>query len=91
MLLLALAAAAMLLQAGAATSLAAKLRRVIVGTSGKDTLRGNAADNKIYGGRSADRLFGGGGQRPDARPAPAATRSPAAPATTSSTATRPPT
>ena len=45
----------MLLQAGVATSLAAQFRRVIVGTSGKDTIRGNAGDNKIYGGRSADR------------------------------------
>ena len=40
---------------------AAQLRRVIDGTSGKDTLRGNGDDNKIYGGRSADRLFGYGG------------------------------
>ena len=48
-LAVALVAAAMLLQAGAATSLAAEFRRVLVGTSGKDVIRGNAADNKIYG------------------------------------------
>ena len=90
MLLVALAAAAMLLQAGAATSLAANLRRVIVGTSGKDTLRGNAADNKIYGGRSADRLFGAEGddlmRAGTGRDALAGE-----PATTSSMATRRPT
>ena len=34
------------------------LRRVLQGTSGKDNIVGNAANNKIYGGRSADRLFG---------------------------------
>ena len=44
-----------------------QLRRVLQGTSGKDHIVGNAANNKIYGGRSADRLFGGGGQRPAAR------------------------
>jgi len=46
-------------RAGLVVSGAARAsRRVLVGTSGKDTIRGSAADNKIYGGRSADRLFG---------------------------------
>jgi hypothetical protein len=55
--LLLLALASMLVALGVCqvatpASFAAKLRRVIDGTGGKDTIRGNGLDNKIYGGRT---------------------------------------
>ena len=61
-MLLALLTAGALLHAGVAGAAGGKLRRVLQGTSGKDHIVGNARDNKIYGGRSADRLFGGPGR-----------------------------
>ena len=40
---------------------AAGARVVFAGSNGKDTMRGNGKPNRISGGRSADRLYGRGG------------------------------